>query len=314
MIRFTPTSYGPKECTLTIISDDPDSSPVELTLTGTLGEPNLVIDPPDLTGVFAFPATVADEDGTLGCFSERTVNLRNNGDCPLTITDISALGGTNAADFSVTEPSEFPIYLPPGEETLSVTVRFTPQADAAPLAPTELTGTLTVASDDPDGDATAGLCGEGVTQSGVRILVTDITSGEPVPVDEVDMISIQSKGKHTPSPINLRFTDQVLNTVMVCGVEVQYHVDQETLPETDTTGSNPKSSYTAKAVEGVLQASESFPLGQCELREFQLQLKASDTDPDPDDCLLLPKGAACTTDGECCSGKCKGPEGGKTCK
>jgi len=63
-------------------------------------------------------------------------------------------------------------------------------------------------------------------------------------------------------------------------------------------------------MEGNLQTTENFGLGQCEFREFQLQLQDSDASM----CLLLPKGDACTTDGECCSGKCKGPSGGKSCK
>ena len=42
----------------------------------------------------------------------------------------------------------------------------------------------------------------------------------------------------------------------------------------------------------------------------QLQLD----DADAPGCILLPKGAPCTNDGECCSGKCRGPAGNKTCK
>ena len=77
-----------------------------------------------------------------------------------------------------------------------------------------------------------------------------------------------------------------------------------------TTGNNPQGSYTAKAKEGKLQITETFGLDQCELREFQLQLG----DNDGPMCLLLPKGAACSNAGECCSGKCKGPSGDKSCK
>jgi hypothetical protein len=96
---------------------------------------------------------------------------------------------------------------------------------------------------------------------------------------------------------------------VICGNQIEYHVDQETLPAT-ATENNPNSSYLAKAKEGNLQASQNFGLEQCEFREFQLQLEDSDSP----DCLLLPKGAPCTTDGECCSGKCKGPPGNRTCK
>jgi hypothetical protein len=74
-----------------------------------------------------------------------------------------------------------------------------------------------------------------------------------------------------------------------------------------------KSQYEANAREGNLQDNRSFPLDQCEFSEFQMQLK-SDDGGDGEVCLLLPKGDSCTSAEECCSGKCKGPEGGKTCK
>ena len=129
-------------------------------------------------------------------------------------------------------------------------------------------------------------------------------------VNEVDKIVIQSKGKNRPGPINLQFTDQLASFAEVCTNFINYHVDQETLPSTATTGSDPRSSYQAKAMEGNLQATENFGLGQCEFREFQLELQDSDALM----CLLLPKGDMCINDGECCSGKCKGPAGGKACK
>ncbi len=258
---------------------------------------------------------MVDSNGTLGCFTDRTVTLRNNGNCPLTITSIAAVGVSgNVADYAVITPSvvtvENPIILPTGEETLVVTMRFTPQVDVDPLAPSEVTGLMTVMSDDPDSDHTADLCGESVAQSGMRILVTDVTSGTPVIVPEVDNITIQSKGKNRPGPINLQFVDHPESFANVCGNVISYHVDQETLPSTETTGSGPQSSYQAKAMEGNLQAIEKFGLGQCEFREFQLELQDSTSES----CPLLAKGDSCSNAGECCSGKCKGPSGGKTCK
>ena len=71
-------------------------------------------------------------------------------------------------------------------------------------------------------------------------------------------------------------------------------------------------SQKAEAREGNLQDERSFSLAQCEFKEFQLQLKSSDGDGGI--CLLKDKGEACDRDAECCSGKCKGPNGGKTCK
>jgi hypothetical protein len=309
-----PVRYAPEECSdvpeaarIKITSDDPDEMVEFVDISGMSPCPNLVIDPTALSGDFAFPATVTDLDASLGCYSERTAVLRNNGLCPLTIDSITA---SATGEFTVQSPSVFPVVLPTGEETLDVTVRFTPQSLGDPLAPDEFTGTLTIVSDDPDGDAEAGLCGEGVAQSGVRVLTTEISSGFPLVVEGVDNIRIRSKGKRTPSPINLTFTDVDSSTVDICGNTVTYHVDQETLPAVGTTGNNPKSSYEVSAKEGNLQDAQSFKLDQCEFREFQLQLLDSGSDI----CLLLDKGESCTTDGECCSGKCKGPPGGKTCK
>jgi hypothetical protein len=307
-----PIRYSPEECffgkaekrTLRITSDDPDEMMLEIELAGKSPCPDIIIDPGTLSELHSFPTTVVDTTGTLGCYSEKTAALRNVGTCPATISSITAA----AADFTVTAPTVLPILLPPGEETLDVTVRFTPQSDADPLAPSEVTGLLTVVSDDPNGPDQADLCGESSAQSGVRILVTEVSSGTPIPLEEVDALTISSHGINPRT--NLRFTDHPVNIGAVCGNPVVWHVDQETLQAAGTSGNNPKGSYTAKAKEGNLQITETFGLDQCEMREFQLQLE----DTGSDICLLLPKGDACTNAGECCSGKCKGPEGGKTCK
>ena len=82
------------------------------------------------------------------------------------------------------------------------------------------------------------------------------------------------------------------------------------LLSTATAQGNGRSSYQATAKEGNLQTSDSFKLGQCEFRDAQLQL----LDADSEACLLLPKAASCSLDSECCSGKCTGPAGAKTCK
>jgi len=312
-----PVRYAPVDCTdtgdsgtISIVSDSPGESPVDIAVSGLSPCPQLVIDPVGLENLFAFPATVTDTDSSLGCYSDAGTNLRNAGECPLTITDISAAN----ADYTVIEPTQFPILLPTGEETLGVTVRFTPVGGGDPLSPDEVLGTMTVLSDDPDGPGVAPLCGEGVEQSGIRVVTTEISSGVPLVVGEVDNITIRSKGKKTPSPINLQFTDVVPQSVDICGNTVTWHVDQETLPNAQTTGSNPKSSYQVSTKEGNLQDSQSFSLNQCDFLEFQLQLLDSDAGDPPPVCLLLPKGAACTNAGQCCSGKCKGPAGGKSCK
>ena len=66
-----------------------------------------------------------------------------------------------------------------------------------------------------------------------------------------------------------------MSSASVCGSDILYHVEQENLPETSTTGSNPNGSYDSKAKEGNLQTTDSFGLGQCEFRDFQLQLQSN---------------------------------------
>ncbi len=306
-VRFSPDACSDAAYTahVEVHSDSPGETQVNVPLSGETDCPNLVIDPVGLTGLQAFPATVVDTDGSLGCHSERTAVLRNESLCPLTIDGIT----TGGVDFQVMAPTVFPIILPGGEETLETVVRFTPQSDADPLAPGELTDVLVVNSNDPDASHEAALCGESAQGSGTRILVTETSTGIPLVVDGLERLNVTSKKKNRPGPINLDFTDVPVVTTDVCGNTVAYHVNLETLPQADSTGKH-GSQYTAHAKHGNLQTSDSFGLDQCEFRDTQLQLQ----DADSGACLLAPKGAACTVDSECCSGKCKGPNGNKSCK
>jgi hypothetical protein len=316
--EFTvPVVYAPEDCddtpeqrTIVVESDDPDQPEIQVPISGTSPCPNLVIDPASLSGLYAFPATVVDVGATLGCFSDQNVVLRNTSVCPLTIDGID----TNVADFSVIAPTVFPVLLPGGEETHEVTVRFTPQSDADPQLPGDITGVLSIDSDDPDFPHTADLCGESVTQSGIRTLVTDVTSGVPILVEGVDSMTVKSKGKNTPSPINLKFSDVQSTMSTICGNEVYWHLNLEMLPATETTGSKGgKSQYEVYAKEGNLQDSRTFPLDQCEFSEFQMQLKSTDGG-DGSSCPLGKKGDACDSADDCCSGKCTGKAGAMTCK
>ena len=88
--EFTvPVRFSPDECfegdqmrTIEIASDDPDEMLVSVDVSGQAPCPNLLIDPPAFSDLFSFPPTVTDSGETLGCFSERTITLRNNGLCP----------------------------------------------------------------------------------------------------------------------------------------------------------------------------------------------------------------------------------------
>jgi hypothetical protein len=164
-IQFTPTSGGPKSCTLTIISDDPSSPTVTIPLTANT--PAVSIDvPPDQN----FPATVIQSVGA--CSSKNPFPVSNNGTCPLTIDSV-AIGGPNAADYSQLGLPSLPTPLQAGhilgEGNLNNVFK-----------PTQITraenGTVTVTyEDDPITHHTTAvprmLCGEG-TSRGARVLVT----------------------------------------------------------------------------------------------------------------------------------------------
>jgi len=179
-VRFTPTSCGPKTCTLTIISDDPDSPTNTLTLTANTPCPDIDV-PPDL----AFLPEVIQSVGT--CNTHQPFPISNKGQCLLTITDIS-IGGVNASDYSISGLPSFPILLEPGhiagEGDLEIV-----------FAPTvvdrdrEATITVTYVIDPILGttaQVTRQLCGEGV-RTGARVLV--MQGG--IPVAKVEKIQLQ---------------------------------------------------------------------------------------------------------------------------
>jgi hypothetical protein len=268
VVKFEPDDLIPPDCSLEIETDDPDSPTITIPITATVGRADLVLDPADLTGLYAFPATVEDPNGDLGCYSDRMLVARNVGTCPLVIT---AMNTTPTPPFSVIAPTVFPITLPPGEETLDVTIRLAPTSGGGSVtSPNDVTGTFTVVSNDPDGDETAGLCGEVAAQSGVRVLLVNFND---TPIDEVDMLTLQSKGIHTPKPIHIRMTDVAVEEDLVCGNTVRYHMQQEDLPPTHTTGNDPNSSYHVRGKVGNKQTKNDFILDQCEFKDFILRLR-----------------------------------------
>jgi hypothetical protein len=180
VVRFTPTSCGPRTCTLTIISDDPDSGINTVTLTANTPCPSIDV-PPDL----AFLPEVIQTVGT--CNTLQPFPISNKGQCNLIITAIT-IGGVNAGDYALSGLPSFPIILQPGhiagEGDLNVV-----------FAPTvvdrdrEATITVTYVIDPTLGttaQVTRKLCGEGV-RTGARVLVT---SGG-IPVAKVEKIHLQ---------------------------------------------------------------------------------------------------------------------------
>jgi hypothetical protein len=177
-IRFTPQSAGPKLCTLTITTDDPDEPVIMLPLTGNTPLPMIDV-PPDL----AFPPEVLQDVDA--CETPLPFPVSSTGTCPLTITNFEI--NSNPIEYSLSGLPSFPILLDSGhiagDGDLSVV--FAPEVlDRARLGQVSVTyvsepilGTETTVQRD--------LCGEGV-RTGARVLVTH----GGVPLDEVKSIRL----------------------------------------------------------------------------------------------------------------------------
>ncbi len=176
-INFTPTSAGPKSCTLTITSND-QSSPTVIPLTATtpLGSASLTF-PAGLT----FPPTVIQKDAA--CPVKMGVPVTDGGVCPVQMNAVT-LTSTSVPpdlDYSLTGLPGLPVTLVPSGQLGSgdLDLVFEPFAVAR-----ESTGTANFTFvNDPITGATATTavpyCGEAV-QRGIRVLVTQ--GGVPVPV------------------------------------------------------------------------------------------------------------------------------------
>ena len=162
---FTPAGLGTQTATLTIASDDPSTPSVTVQATAQSEAGSLGLSP-DLR----FLPTVIQSVGT--CSSAKPFVISNTGTCNLTITNV-AIGGANAADFSLSGLPAFPITLQPGHAVGSgdLNVVFGPNALAR-----ERTANITVTFvSNPTTGATSTqtreMCGESV-RTGARVLVT----------------------------------------------------------------------------------------------------------------------------------------------
>jgi hypothetical protein len=181
VVRFTPSTAGPKSATLTIVSDDPDENPVVLDLTANTPEPVIAV---PSTPVFS--PTVIQSIGE--CKTVQPLPITNGGSCPLVITDI-AITGPNAGDFAIEGVAMvFPMTVPAGhvlgEGHFNIAFMPTELARArhAQLEVTYLSDPVAGTTD----TIIVPLCGEGV-HTGARVLVTD--AGVPVPT--VEKIQLQ---------------------------------------------------------------------------------------------------------------------------
>lgn len=184
VIRFTPTSVGPKSCTLKISSDDPDSATITETVTANTPSPSI-----DVPADQCFLPEVIQSVGA--CTSQKTFPISNTGKCNLIITNVAVTGdpgGDHISDYSLAGLPSYPIILQPGHVIGEGNFKTV-------FAPTDLDrdlmGTLTVRYvTDPFLNTTAdvqrSLSGEGV-RTGARVLVT----AGGVPLTTVEKIQLQ---------------------------------------------------------------------------------------------------------------------------
>jgi len=179
-IRFTPTSVGTKQCTLRIVSDDPDTPVVTRPVTGTLPAPQLSV-----PASISYLPEVIQSVGA--CTTTKAWPVANTGACPVEVTAASVT--TLASDYSLVGLPGTPISVKPGQQL--------GQGDlGSSFGPTVLArqraGVLSVTwKNDPilgtTTTSTTAVCGEGV-RTGARVLVT--INGTPAPTGSVERLQL----------------------------------------------------------------------------------------------------------------------------
>ena len=138
IVRFEPTSPGPKSATITVISNDP-AGPHQLTVSGNGQSPRLSLVIAD-TGKFG--------NVCVGSFADEPLILNNSGRCPLSVSAVSSSSG----EFLTPLVNSFPLTIGAGD-SLPIPIRFEPTSHG------HKTATITVTSDDPAGPRTIAVSG-----------------------------------------------------------------------------------------------------------------------------------------------------------
>ncbi|MCB9915558.1 MAG: choice-of-anchor D domain-containing protein [Planctomycetes bacterium] len=185
-VRYTPTGVGTHVCTLTIQTNDPLRPQLIVNLVGTTKPVSV-----DVPAEVGFPPTVIQS--VSDCRSYMPYPITNNGDCPVTITEVNLV--QTGTDYSFVNLPGLPVTLLPGE-TLGdgqLQICFAPTFVFRHIA---AEAEVKWISNDPlmgDEDTfTTKLCGEGV-RTGLRILVKE--NGVPVAqVHKIDLFYVVNPG------------------------------------------------------------------------------------------------------------------------
>ncbi|MBV9171175.1 MAG: choice-of-anchor D domain-containing protein [Chloroflexi bacterium] len=139
VIRFQPTSIGPKAGTISIFSNDA-ASPHTISVSGLCPGPHLALAIAD-SGNFGHVCT--------GSFRDEPLILNNNDLCRLLVTGVSS----SLAEFHVPQVLSFPLTIAPGN-SVALPIRFEPTSLGLKAA------TITVQSNDPTGPHTIAVSGD----------------------------------------------------------------------------------------------------------------------------------------------------------
>ena len=139
VIRFEPTTLGPKSATLTVFSDDP-AGPHHVSVSGVAQAPRLSLVIAN-TGDFGKVC--------VGSFVDEPLILNNSGRCPLSVSGIA----TSSGEFVVPHVVSYPLTIAAGG-SLSVPIRFAPTSFGPRSA------VISVVSSDPAGTHTVGVRGD----------------------------------------------------------------------------------------------------------------------------------------------------------
>ena len=147
-VTFNPSTTGLKSATISIDNDDPDENPYNYSIQGTAtstpemkveGNTNEIVDgddSPSYSDHTIFSSVVVN-----GGTSFRTFTIKNTGSANLNLSGVS-VGGTNAADFTITLSATSPVASGGGSTTFQIT--FNPSAGGI------RTASISIDNDDPD--------------------------------------------------------------------------------------------------------------------------------------------------------------------
>ncbi|MBN2009982.1 choice-of-anchor D domain-containing protein [candidate division KSB1 bacterium] len=217
-VRFTPTSTSSKAAVLQLTSDDPDESPLNISLTG-----NGIVAP---TGqeITVTPDVLAFGNVLVASSLEMSLEVRNDGESTLHVSSVS-LTGTDAGAFTIVSGG--------GAFNLVQNQTRTIQVKFAPTAETSMSAALRIVSDDADeGQLDVALTGTGIpvpTDPDIAVTPSTLEFGNISVQSSLEMsLEIKNEGETTlhVSAVSLDGTDAIMFSITSGGGAFNLEQDQ----------------------------------------------------------------------------------------